>query len=82
MSLPVWEEWIEIQRVNVGLCPDVASLPVWEEWIEIVTGYLDDTYTIGLFPYGKSGLKSGRKGIGIGDETSLFPYGKSGLKSI
>ncbi len=57
MSLPVWEEWIEIQRVNVGLCPDVASLPVWEEWIEIVTGYLDDTYTIGLFPYGKSGLK-------------------------
>ena len=34
LSLPVWEEWIEIllreqERSNA------ESLPVWEEWIEI-----------------------------------------------
>ena len=34
VSLPVWEEWIEIH----GLAQCVhgyLSLPVWEEWIEI-----------------------------------------------
>ena len=34
MSLPVWEEWIEILCTGVP-CHASASLPVWEEWIEI-----------------------------------------------
>ena len=35
MSLPVWEEWIEI-NVGFPIACTIASLPVWEEWIEIV----------------------------------------------
>ena len=34
MSLPVWEEWIEISTTVAHLA-FLASLPVWEEWIEI-----------------------------------------------
>ena len=35
MSLPVWEEWIEIGAAE-GTVTLWASLPVWEEWIEII----------------------------------------------
>ena len=34
MSLPVWEEWIEIGAAE-GTVTLWASLPVWEEWIEM-----------------------------------------------
>ena len=34
MSLPVWEEWIEMGTLLNLMFPKV-SLPVWEEWIEI-----------------------------------------------
>ena len=34
MSLPVWEEWIEMTSSNRAPAP-TQSLPVWEEWIEI-----------------------------------------------
>ena len=34
MSLPVWEEWIEIVSGDNG-ASSIRSLPVWEEWIEI-----------------------------------------------
>ena len=34
LSLPVWEEWIEIRDRIIKLS-SCASLPVWEEWIEI-----------------------------------------------
>ena len=34
MSLPVWEEWIEIVVPDYTIYPNV-SLPVWEEWIEM-----------------------------------------------
>ena len=34
MSLPVWEEWIEIEPGELEEL-SYASLPVWEEWIEI-----------------------------------------------
>ena len=33
-SLPVWEEWIEINHLNSSF-GRAQSLPVWEEWIEI-----------------------------------------------
>ena len=35
MSLPVWEEWIEIPGVENEALLARLSLPVWEEWIEI-----------------------------------------------
>ena len=34
LSLPVWEEWIEIVR-RADRRNALKSLPVWEEWIEI-----------------------------------------------
>ena len=34
MSLPVWEEWIEIAALR-RYSLHAVSLPVWEEWIEI-----------------------------------------------
>ena len=79
MSLPVWEEWIEIPPWSGSLRPH-ASLPVWEEWIEI-EATADNVLKIDrLFPYGKSGLKY-RAGVGvIPARRCLFPYGKSGLK--
>ena len=146
LSLPVWEEWIEIStsgfsknlalvssrmgRVdwNVtkvstnSLCPSLfpygksglkllcegsqrgvfQSLPVWEEWIEIFKiasesahmtvssrmGRVDwnghpllfPPHRHGLFPYGKSGLKSERDEPCSRRAARLFPYGKSGLK--
>ena len=33
------------------------SLPVWEEWIEIPFLLVFRGLCVGLFPYGKSGLK-------------------------
>ena len=36
LSLPVWEEWIEIHLLG-GDCVRKKSLPVWEEWIEITS---------------------------------------------
>ena len=36
MSLPVWEEWIEIGAVGRSN-EKGRSLPVWEEWIEIAS---------------------------------------------
>ena len=38
MSLPVWEEWIEMEGKMQGVKVFVMSLPVWEEWIEIRAG--------------------------------------------
>ena len=35
MSLPVWEEWIEIRKNLTQSEMETKSLPVWEEWIEI-----------------------------------------------
>ena len=35
-SLPVWEEWIEID-IETTRIVEIESLPVWEEWIEIVS---------------------------------------------
>ena len=35
VSLPVWEEWIEIVSVP-SAAVRVTSLPVWEEWIEML----------------------------------------------
>ena len=35
MSLPVWEEWIEIVSAT-SADQKYMSLPVWEEWIEIL----------------------------------------------
>ena len=37
LSLPVWEEWIEISMPRHDRRGKV-SLPVWEEWIEIGIG--------------------------------------------
>ena len=37
MSLPVWEEWIEIPFSQRAAARSGRSLPVWEEWIEIGT---------------------------------------------
>ena len=34
LSLPVWEEWIEILILFASSLLTL-SLPVWEEWIEI-----------------------------------------------
>ena len=59
MSLPVWEEWIEIVLPGVDGDAD-GSLPVWEEWIEIAACLRVAGGRSGLFPYGKSGLKSRR----------------------
>ena len=56
MSLPVWEEWIEIKSGSpYPVRP--PSLPVWEEWIEISPAGRN-FWARRLFPYGKSGLKS------------------------
>ena len=48
----------------------LLSLPVWEEWIEIMP-----TCTViclvGLFPYGKSGLKFQREDVSEGGSMSL-----------
>ena len=41
MSLPVWEEWIEINWAMVNFIL-TKSLPVWEEWIEIAIVPLSD----------------------------------------
>ena len=41
MSLPVWEEWIEMLRWSLP-APISRSLPVWEEWIEIGAGAVQD----------------------------------------
>ena len=38
MSLPVWEEWIEICILSIKTSR-MLSLPVWEEWIEIPALY-------------------------------------------
>ena len=38
LSLPVWEEWIEINIIKYNLQIICMSLPVWEEWIEILAG--------------------------------------------
>ena len=57
LSLPVWEEWIEM-LCQLPKTAAIASLPVWEEWIEIVCQLVADLMHPGLFPYGKSGLKS------------------------
>ena len=35
-SLPVWEEWIEIDYMLIILHKRKMSLPVWEEWIEMM----------------------------------------------
>ena len=78
MSLPVWEEWIETCQ-NSGCAGKMASLPVWEEWIETRLAQSNNTSTIGLFPYGKSGLKHLFL-CGLAPMVGLFPYGKSGLK--
>ena len=79
MSLPVWEEWIEIRVKYTAANPSKRSLPVWEEWIEIGTGAGQADKAPGLFPYGKSGLKWLRRERAKAD-CRLFPYGKSGLK--
>ena len=78
MSLPVWEEWIEI--LPLKHYPRMRqSLPVWEEWIEIPpsTILLD---IITSLPVWEEWIEiSGiNKNIAL---FSLFPYGKSGLKS-
>ena len=39
LSLPVWEEWIEMDYIVLVVYPDGTSLPVWEEWIEIPSRY-------------------------------------------
>ena len=58
LSLPVWEEWIEIKVPVPDLPPMFQSLPVWEEWIEMVHPIQPLSGELCLFPYGKSGLKS------------------------
>ena len=78
-SLPVWEEWIEIPSCGITATP-ILSLPVWEEWIEISIVRTFTNTGHGLFPYGKSGLKSLASGHRGHEFDSLFPYGKSGLK--
>ena len=45
MSLPVWEEWIEIYRGGERVLTPL-SLPVWEEWIEML---------ISCYPTGRDG---------------------------
>ena len=40
LSLPVWEEWIEILAA-AGAVAKGGSLPVWEEWIEITPSSSD-----------------------------------------
>ena len=56
------------------------SLPVWEEWIEIDGRRYPNRTNVGLFPYGKSGLKCFPV-VRLVPQLGLFPYGKSGLKS-
>ena len=63
-SLPVWEEWIEIAIAILRDGHLGMSLPVWEEWIEIDGRRYPNRTNVGLFPYGKSGLKW-HKGIVI-----------------
>ena len=66
LSLPVWEEWIEI-CCPVQTPPPPGSLPVWEEWIEMLMGRRFLNRISGLFPYGKSGLKfAARVGVDVG----------------
>ena len=77
-SLPVWEEWIEINGSSLSSWTG-SSLPVWEEWIEIVQMVLSDSVKECLFPYGKSGLKFPPRRSAHAF-SGLFPYGKSGLK--
>ena len=77
-SLPVWEEWIEIFDVPIGL---VASrlFPYGKSGLKYILhgGFVAIG---GLFPYGKSGLKF-HHAFMHKIRKSLFPYGKSGLKS-
>ena len=40
LSLPVWEEWIEMAQHGHGGGGSRRSLPVWEEWIEMETTVL------------------------------------------
>ena len=77
-SLPVWEEWIEMFPAS-QMCTQSPSLPVWEEWIEMWKCYCANHRRMGLFPYGKSGLKF-ITAIKRNARKRLFPYGKSGLK--
>ena len=79
MSLPVWEEWIEIASIDRK----------WKKYcVSSRMGRVDWNFcpsrreiaNRGLFPYGKSGLKYTQTLKTLCD-ISLFPYGKSGLKS-
>ena len=79
-SLPVWEEWIEMRVMDFDIIRS-PSLPVWEEWIEISPFQSTLPTRGGLFPYGKSGLKSSCT-VSWLNPPCLFPYGKSGLKWI
>ena len=59
MSLPVWEEWIEILRAASSAWIWRMSLPVWEEWIEILPVW-GDGIEIGSLPVWEEWIEIGR----------------------
>ena len=55
-SLPVWEEWIEILRLDEKLCVWVRLFPYGKSGLK--SNHLSHMIQAHrLFPYGKSGLK-------------------------
>ena len=80
MSLPVWEEWIEIIRPHFPQLTAGSLFPYGKSGLKSLSGSMAFSLPR-LFPYGKSGLKSPDRGIGP-PAGGLFPYGKSGLKYV
>ena len=57
LSLPVWEEWIEIRRVFGAERPARRLFPYGKSGLKSNTNGEIDDIIARLFPYGKSGLK-------------------------
>ena len=59
VSLPVWEEWIEMLAAE-DVLPSSGSLPVWEEWIEMSMRYTYSAVTPKSLPVWEEWIEMAR----------------------